>query len=149
MRNGEIFDAQLRWTDFDAYGHLHSSGHIVLLENARARAFNSVLRPVLGDIEWVLVHLSIDFIGELRREEGRVATCRVGFESAGRSSMITREAVMSPSGQIVSRARAVVALWEPESRTTVELTNDQRAALASLGVADRGSVGGDQSPRRA
>jgi acyl-CoA thioesterase FadM len=116
---------------------VHTSGYLVLLENARSKLITSVLSPDDEPLGWVLVHVSLDFLAELPLEQGRRAVCRIGIESYGRSSLTTWEAVESVSGQIASRARCVIALWDPAARATRALSTDERAALASLGVPQR------------
>jgi acyl-CoA thioester hydrolase len=135
--NAQAFEAELRWTDFDTYAHVHTSAHTVLLENARSRFLGSVLSPLGERPEWVLVHLSLDFVAELPLNEGREAICRIGIESFGRSSLTTWEAVEAVSGRIASRAQAVIAFWDPAARATRPLTADERAALITLGVSQR------------
>jgi acyl-CoA thioester hydrolase len=131
------FPAQLRWTDFDAFGHVHTSAHQALLDNSRSRFLRSVLRPDGGPLGWVLVHVSVDYLDELRFECAYDATCLIGVESFGRSSITTIEALESPDGRIVSRARSVVALWDPEAHAKVALSPEDRERLASLGAEDR------------
>jgi acyl-CoA thioesterase FadM len=133
--NAVSFPCDLRWTDFDGYQHLHSSAHVVVLENTRARFINAVLRSTEVVVEWVLVHLTLDIVGELRPADGFRCQCRIGIESAGRSSLTTWEAIESPTGRVVSRARAVIVLWDPSFHSKVSLTADQRAALSDVGVA--------------
>jgi acyl-CoA thioesterase FadM len=130
--NALRFPCELRWTDFDTYGHLHSSGHVMVLENARAKFLETVFPE---DPDWILVHLSLDLVAELRQTEGYRCSCRVGVTAAGRTSLTTWEAIQAPSGAVVSRARTVVALWNPSSHSTVELSEHHRAALAAIGVA--------------
>lgn len=135
--NAQAFEAELRWTDFDSYAHVHTSAHTVLLENARSRFLGSILSAPGERPEWVLVHLSLDFVAELPLKEGRAAICRIGIQSFGRSSLTTWEAVESISGRVASRAQAVIAFWDPAARTTRPLTVDEREALVALGVPQR------------
>jgi acyl-CoA thioester hydrolase len=132
--NALCFPCDLRWTDFDTYGHLHSSGHVMVLENTRTKFLETVFQE---DPDWVLVHLSLDLVGELRQTEGDRCSCRVGITAVGRTSLTTWEAIEAPSGAVVSRARAVVALWNPSSHSTVELSERHRAALDAIGVTAR------------
>lgn len=135
--NAKAYEAELRWTDFDSYAHVHTSAHTVLLENARSRFLGSLLSPPGERPEWVLVHLSLDFAAELPLTEGRKAVCRIGVESFGRSSLTTWEAVESVSGRVASRAQAVIAFWDPVARATRPLTAGEREALVGLGVPQR------------
>jgi acyl-CoA thioester hydrolase len=135
-RNPSEFTVDLRWTDFDGYGHLHSSGQVMVLENARARFLNSILAPG-GQLEWVLVHFSLDIRSELREDEGKQAVCRIGLTEFGNTSLRIQESIESLSGRVVSEATCVVALWDQVAHATVELTSEQRSALESLGVPTR------------
>lgn len=139
--NAVDLPAELRWTDFDGYGHLHTSAHVIPLENTRAKFLSSVLLPAGGSLDWVLARLSLDYLAEFRRDEGRRITCRVGTESIERSSTMTREALTSPSGRLLSRGQCVVALWDSSAG---ELSPDQRPVLLSLGVAEAHSERGSR-----
>ena len=65
-----------RWPDFDALGHLNHAAYHVYLDEAR----DDVLRQTVGDFSaWpnVLVHVSIDYVREIRVGTRAVVTGRL------------------------------------------------------------------------
>jgi acyl-CoA thioester hydrolase len=132
-RGETVIPVELRWTDFDGYGHLHTSAHFVTLETARAKFLNSVLHPNGGTAEWILVHIEVDFVGELRWAAHEHASCRIAIEAVGTSSITLAESIEAPPGNVISHTRAVIALWDPVARRTLPLDDNQRASTAALG----------------
>ena len=129
--DGALVPVELRWTDFDGYGHLHTSAQFVVIETARARYLNENLVPDGEVLDWVLVHVALSFVDELRWNEHRDVACRIAVEAVGRTSITLRESILA-SGRTVSHGSCVVARWNAAARKTESLSVAQRATLEHL-----------------
>jgi acyl-CoA thioester hydrolase len=120
---------QTRWPDFDALGHLNHAVYHVYLDEARDEA----LRNTVGDISaWpnVVVHASIDY----RREVAlgvREIVVRTQIAEVGRSSVRFEQTISTPDGELAADAEAVLVAWDPETRRSREITQDERRRLTS------------------
>ena len=118
---------QTRWPDFDALGHLNHAVYHVYLDEARDEA----LRNTVGDFNaWpnVVVHASIDY----RREVAlgvREIVVHTRIAEVGRSSVRFEQAIVTPDGELAAEAEAVLVAWDPETRRSREITQEERQRL--------------------
>ena len=118
---------QTRWPDFDALGHLNHAVYHVYLDEARDEA----LRNTVGDFDaWpnVVVHASIDY----RREVAlgvREIVVHTRIAEVGRSSVRFEQAIVTPDGELAAEAEAVLVAWDPETRRSREITQEERQRL--------------------
>jgi len=116
-----------RWTDFDALGHLTHVAYPVFFDEAR----DVFLTERVGEFERfpvVIVHLSLDHRGEVRRP-AREVVVRTRVAALGRTSM-TFEQELDAGHGVAATARAVVVAWDREARAARPLTDTERAKLA-------------------
>jgi acyl-CoA thioester hydrolase len=119
---------QTRWTDFDALGHLNHAVYHVYLDEAR----DDALRNTVGDFEvWpnVVVHASIDYRREIALGVREVVV-RSRIAEIGRSSVRFEQTIVTPGGELAAEAEAVLVAWDPETRRSREITQDERRRLA-------------------
>jgi acyl-CoA thioester hydrolase len=117
----------VRWRDADALGHVNHAVFLTYLEEGRDAFFVQTLR---SDPSYVVVRLEVDLRAEVRLSDQRV-TVRVAVESLGTTSIITREAIFVPSGEVAAEARVVTVRWDPGKRKPVPLTEAERAQLTA------------------
>jgi acyl-CoA thioester hydrolase len=118
-----------RWTDFDALGHLNHAIYHVYLDEAR----DDVLRKTVGDIEtWpnVVVHASIDYRREIALG-ARAVVVHTRIAEIGRSSVHFVQTVTPIDGEIAVQADAVLVAWDPATRRSREITQDERDKFTS------------------
>jgi acyl-CoA thioester hydrolase len=118
-----------RWPDFDALGHLNHAVYHVYLDEAR----DDVLRKTVGDFKvWpnVVAHASIDYRSEVPLGTREIIV-RTRIASVGRSSVHFEQAIATPSGVLAADARAVLVAWDPETRRSREMGDDERSAFTS------------------
>ena len=118
-----------RWPDFDALGHLNHAVYHVYLDEAR----DDALRKTVGDFDhWpnVVVHASIDYRGEVPRGT-REVTVRTRITNVGHSSVQFEQTISTPSGELAANARAVLVAWDPATRRSREISDDERSAFTS------------------
>jgi acyl-CoA thioester hydrolase len=116
----------LRWRDMDMLGHLNQAVYHELLEEARAALFMS-LHGATG-FPFVLVRVELDYRHEVRHDHGTVELV-VTVERVGSKSVTLAHDVLLPDGTVAASGRSVLVAWDPQARTSRELTEDERAAL--------------------
>ena len=116
----------IRWRDLDVLGHVNQSVYHELLEEGRA--------GVLGRLEehafpLVLVHIEIDYRTEVRKDHEWVEiVSRVGH--IGTKSVRIDERIERSDGVVATEGHSVLVAWDPQSRSSRELTNSERSALS-------------------
>ena len=117
----------VRWTDFDALGHLTHSVVFVYLDEAR----DGLLRGLVGDFDaWptVVAHVSADFRRELERGPLELAV-RTRVVEVGRSSIRFAQEILAPDGEVAVEAQAVLVAWDPATRGPRAIGAEDRARL--------------------
>ena len=120
---------QTRWPDFDALGHLNHAVYHVYLDEARDEA----LRNTVGDFNaWpnVVVHASIDYRREIALGVREIVV-RTRITEVGRSSVRFEQTIVTPDGELAAEAEAVLVAWNPETRRSRELTQEERQRLTA------------------
>jgi acyl-CoA thioester hydrolase len=116
----------IRWRDLDVLGHVNQSVYHELLEEGRA--------GVLGRLEehafpLVLVHIEIDYRTEVRKDHEWVEiVSRVGH--IGTKSVRIDERIERSDGAVATEGHSVLVAWDPQSRSSRELTDSERSALS-------------------
>jgi len=117
-----------RWTDFDALGHLTHAAYPVFLDEAR----DAYLTATVGSFaDWpcVVAHVTIDYLLEVRHPAPAV-TVRTAVESVGRSSVTFAQEVLAPDGEVAVTAKGVVVAFDPETRASRPIRDEERTLLA-------------------
>ncbi|HUL85047.1 MAG TPA: thioesterase family protein [Actinomycetota bacterium] len=124
---------RIRWRDMDAYGHVNNAVYLTYLEECRDRW----VRSVLGEAEFVIVRIAIDYRRELSlADEEIVVRCRgIGV---GTSSIRTAEQIVAKAGWVAAESESVVVAHDPVTRTSAPLSPEQRAILEAAIAADAG-----------
>jgi acyl-CoA thioester hydrolase len=120
---------QTRWPDFDALGHLNHAVYHVYLDEARDEA----LRSTVGDVSaWpnVVVHASIDYRSEVALGVREIVV-RTKIAEVGHSSVRFVQTIVTPDGELAAEAEAVVVAWDPETRSSREITQEERQRLTA------------------
>jgi acyl-CoA thioester hydrolase len=119
---------EIRWRDVDAYGHVNNAVYLNYLEEARDAWVTEVLGPVTETWDFVLARVAIDYERELRQDDGAVIV-RCALEGIGRSSVRTREEVVTLDGTVSARATSVLVPRDPAAGRSRPLTDRERAVL--------------------
>ena len=115
----------IRWRDLDLLGHLNQSVYHEFLEEGRGALF-----ATLGDrgFPFVLVHVELDYRHEVRRTDGHVEVTSL-VAKLGRSSVTTEDRIALTDGTTAAEGSSVLVAWDPEARTSRELSPEERNAL--------------------
>jgi acyl-CoA thioester hydrolase len=119
---------EVRWRDMDVFGHVNNAVYLTYLEEVR----DEWLGGVLGDPDqvwnYVLARVAVDFRRELAQTDDMIVA-RCALSRIGRSSVQTREEILTGSGQLAAEAEAVLVVRDPESGRSRPLTAEERAAF--------------------
>lgn len=115
----------LRWRDLDHLGHVYHGTLLTLLDEARVTFLGESIGFDRPDA-YVVVHLEIDYVAELRRDAGQVLVS-FGVERVGNTSITTREVVTVPDGTVVARTVVTSVQWDPLTRKPLPISGEQRA----------------------
>jgi acyl-CoA thioester hydrolase len=126
---GAIFEhpVDVRWRDVDALGHVNHAVFLTYLEEGRDAFYTQILG---SDPVYVVARIEVDLRAEVRYQDRRV-TVRIEVERLGTTSLTTREAVRTSSGQAAAQARVVTVRWDAARRKPVPFTAAERAQLAA------------------
>ena len=112
----------------DAFGHVNNASYLTYLEEARDEWLAAVLGDGDGLWDFVLARVAIDFRSELTQDDDLVEVrCRLA--RIGRSSVATREEVVTTDGRLAAEADAVLVARDRESGSSRPLTDAERAAF--------------------
>jgi acyl-CoA thioester hydrolase len=119
---------EIRWRDMDGYRHVNNATYLTYLEEARDGWLASVLGSMEATYDYVLARVAIDFRRELRQDDGHVRV-RCRLDRLGRSSVRTREEVLTRNGTLAAEAEAVLVAREFGEGRTRQLSEIERAAF--------------------
>jgi len=125
---GAVFErpVDIRWRDTDALGHVNHAVFLTYLEEARDAFYAEALG---SDPIYVVVRLEVDLRAEVRHPDRRV-TVQIAVERLGRTSLTTRETILTSSKELAAQARVVTVRWDPGRRRPVPFSEAERARLA-------------------
>jgi acyl-CoA thioester hydrolase len=117
---------QVRWQDADSLGHVNHAVFVTYLEEGR----DAFYLEMLGDRQYVVVRIELDLRAEIPLAD-REVTVRVQAERLGRTSLTTRELILTAAGQVAAEARVITVRWDPGQRQPVPFTEAERGRLES------------------
>src|SRR5919198_785400 len=119
---------EIRWRDMDAFRHVNNAVYATYLEECRDEWAERAL-GASGDLwDFVLARVAIDFRRELTQDDDQVdVRCRLA--RIGRSSLSTREEIVTLEGRLAAEAEAVLVARDRQSGSSRRLTEAERAAL--------------------
>ena len=119
---------EIRWRDMDAFGHVNNAVFLTYLEEVR----DEWLERALGDAgdawDFVLVHVGIDYRRQLQQSDDEVVV-RCRLERLGRSSIHTREELLTVSGELAAQAESVLVARDRATGRARAISRTERAAL--------------------
>ena len=119
---------EIRWRDLDAFDHVNHVVFLTYLEEVR----DEWLARSLGDAgeiwSFVVARVAIDYRRELSlRDDVIIAHC--GLDGVGKSSVRTREEILTRDGEVAANAEVVLVARDPETGRSRPLTEEERRAL--------------------
>ena len=134
LRQRSSFDfftvEQLRFADLDLNGHVNNLSFLALMESARQQFITGRTPLVMTDTQtYMLVHLEVDFVGELHYPGAVQAACRV--VEVRRSSVVFGQALFD-GDRAVATLRAVTVNVDRRLRKAFPFSEDARMRLMDL-----------------
>jgi len=117
----------VRWRDTDAQGHVNHAVFLTYLEEGRDAFYVQVLG---SDPEYVVARIEIDLRAEVRHPDQQV-TVRIQAERLGTTSLITRETILTPSGEVAAEARVVSVRWDTGQHKPIPFSETERKRLSA------------------
>jgi acyl-CoA thioester hydrolase len=119
---------EIRWRDQDPYGHVNNAVYLTYLEEVRDEWLERTLGS--GDDLWdfVIARVEIDFRRELTQADDTVLA-RCELDEIGRSSVRTREVLLTDDGSVAAEAQCVLVARDRDSGASRPLTESERAAF--------------------
>ena len=114
----------MRWRDLDGLGHVNHVVVLTYLEEGRDAflATHGIRRD-----EYVVGRCSVGFNREIAAASHVTVECHVA--AVGNKSITTTERILDSHGNTAIEAQFTIVLWDPASRATRELSDDERASL--------------------
>jgi acyl-CoA thioester hydrolase len=120
---------QMRWRDLDGLGHVNHTVVLTYLEEGRDAFLKE--HGIRRD-EYVVGRCNVSFQGEIDPALETV-TAQCAVRQLGRSSLTTAERILDGSGEAIVEAEFTLVLWDPETRASRPITDEERASLAGSG----------------
>jgi len=120
---------EIRWRDYDAFGHVNNSVYLDYLEEVRDEWLERALGKQGSSWDFVLVRVAIDFRRELLVDRDRQVTVSCRLDRLGRSSVHTREEVRTPGGELAAQAESVLVARNRGESSSRPLTPEEVAAF--------------------
>jgi acyl-CoA thioester hydrolase len=123
-------EVQMRWRDLDGLGHVNHVVVLTYLEEGRDAflAGHGIRRD-----EYVVGRCSVGFNREIAAAESVTVECQVA--AVGTKSVTTSERIVDSEGHVAIEAQFTIVLWDPGSRMTREVTDEERNSLGGSGEA--------------
>jgi acyl-CoA thioester hydrolase len=115
----------LRWRDMDTLGHLNQAVYHELLEEGRI-AFLDRGQSKEHGLPYVVVRVELDYRHEVRRTDNEVEVV-VRVAMLGRRSITLDHEILLPGGRVAAAGRTVLSAWDPATRGSRELTEQERS----------------------
>ena len=121
---------KVRYADTDRQGHVNNALFATFLETARVEIFYDPTHPLADQgAEFVIAHLSLDFLGEIRWPGSVVVGTAV--RRIGRSSVTLEQAIFQDE-RCVARAEVIVVQIDTVTRKACPLPERTREPLDAL-----------------
>ena len=122
---------EIRWRDMDAFRHVNNAVFLTYLEECRDEFMAGALAGV-GDLDdFVLARVAIDYRRPLTQDHD-VVVVRCRLEHVGRSSVGTREEILTAGGELAAQAESVMVPVRAEEPGARPLTEAERVAFEAL-----------------
>jgi acyl-CoA thioester hydrolase len=118
---------QIRWTDFDALGHVTHAAYPIYFDEARDVFLTEAVGP-FEEFPWVIAHVSIDYRREVVRP-AREIVVRTRVAEIGRTSMTFEQEAVAPDGAVAASARSVLVAWDADARGARAIGDAERRKL--------------------
>ena len=120
---------QVRWADFDQFGHVNNVKYIEYAQEARILFVRSRFGPFgLGNLPQVVRRVEIDHLRPVLRDPKSVDV-EIEVEHVGTTSYQIRQTIFDAAGEICCALRVVMVAYDASTSTAVEIPTGVRHVL--------------------
>lgn len=133
---------QVRWADFDQYGHVNNIKYMEYAQDARILFIRSRFGMLgLGNLPQVVRRTEIDHLRPVLRDSSTVDV-EIEVEHVGTTSYQLRQTILDAGGEVCCTVRAVMVAYDTSTSTAVEIPSGVRnvleAAKQPAAITDQG-----------
>lgn len=119
---------EIRFSDQDSQGHVHHEAIVGYVAHARVSFIDGLVKDSgVKDIDYVLVNLNVDFLGE--EKHPGVVDVTSWVELIGNKSVTTRYELFK-DGALFAKATSVNVFFNTESKETVPIPDELKSVLS-------------------
>lgn len=121
-------DVQVRFRDYDAYGHVNNAVYVTYLEQARVEYLRSLFGVEIGELDIVLASLSVDYREPITDADS--VEVAIDVPELGRSSL-PMEYKIRTDGGVVAVAESVQVTYDFESDSSKPIPEKWREEITA------------------
>lgn len=120
---------QVRWADFDQFGHVNNVKYIEYAQEARILFIRSRFGPFgLGNLPQVVRRVETDFLRPVLRDSTTVDV-EIEVERVGTTSYQIKQTIYDAAGETCCLLRVVMVAYDSSTSTAVEIPTGVRHVL--------------------
>lgn len=120
---------QVRWADFDQFGHVNNVKYIEYAQEARILFIRNRFSPFgLGNLPQVVRRTEIDHLRPILRDSTSVDV-QIEVENVGTTSYQIRQTIFDAAGEVCCTLRVVMVAYDTSTSTAVEIPSGVRNVL--------------------
>lgn len=120
---------QVRWADFDQFGHVNNVKYVEYAQEARILFIRSRFSPFgLGNLPQVVRRTEIDHLRPILRDSTSVDV-EIEVEHVGTTSYKIRQTIFDAAGEVCCSLRVVMVAYDSSTSTAVEIPSGVRNVL--------------------
>lgn len=124
-----IYNVQVRWSDFDQFGHVNNAAYLSYAEQCRVQFFRDRwIRAGIPAPTVAVRHMDVDYLKPILPETETVRVELV-VENIGTTSYSLRHTVIDQNGDITCIINCVMVVFDIATRKPLELTHNDRLML--------------------
>ena len=136
---------QVRWADFDQFGHVNNVKYIEYAQEARILFIRSRFSPFgLGNLPQVVRRTEIDHLRPILRDSTSVDV-EIEVEHVDTTSYQIRQTIFDSVGEVCCELRVVMVAYDSSSSAAVELPSGVRNVLQA--AKQRTAITGQGAPK--
>jgi acyl-CoA thioester hydrolase len=121
-------EIEIRWRDLDAFNHVNHVVFLTYLEEVRDEWLGRVLADPALVWGYVIARVEIDYRRELTLDDDAIVA-RCSLERLGTKSVVTKESIVTRSGEISAEAKAVLVARDEKTGQSRVISDGERAAF--------------------
>ena len=119
---------EIRFSDQDSQGHVHHEAIVGYVAHARVTFIDELVkRSGVKDVDYILVNLNVDFLGEVKHPG--IIDVSSWVERIGNKSVTTKYELFK-EGEIFAKATSVNVFFDTKTKETVPIPEALKSVLS-------------------